>query len=594
MSERRVASGGRWNRLAVLLLLVAASLLLAWQGFFFFRDNFSTHYPFKVVSAAAWRGGTLPWWNPTDGGGQPLAGNPNALTFYPDNVLYLLLPAHVAFNVHFLLHLALGWVAMRALTRSPFGATLWLLSGAAVSAMAFYNLATAVALIPFALWAARRSALLFGGAFGLLILGTEPMTVVATAMAVAIVAFDWKRFALAVPVALAIASPQIVAYGEIAREVERAHGYSAQTVLNASLDPRRLLEILVGPFLHLDAPQLFPSLLLGVIVIPALVRRSRWTVAAAVMLFFALGRFNPLVRAVIEAVPQLRFARYPEKFALPLCAILVVLAAMYFEEAKAKRLWLAITFVPLLGWAVVTFPIDWWSPYALPSAAPVRVFVPQPSSGQAIDRETYRAFARQRVPLFGATAGLRYVLNRSGDGMHSLLSRIAAERFAATHHPRYLAIVLQPSAMIVPRTVGVRSINEAVHLIESGTTTTIAPRALASDPQARVTSYQEFPDRIEIGVEHGPAVLFVNQSYFSAWDAGGLPILPLDLDRLGVLVPAGSHTVVLRFGRHRTLTVAAWVLSSLLLLAVLLALRVEKRDGGAGEVERAADEDGAA
>src|SRR5262249_18771072 len=159
-----------------------------------------------------------------------------------------------------------------------------------------------------------------------------------------IVAFDWKRFALAIPVALAIASPQIIAYSEIASEVERSRGYSAQTVLNASFDPRRVLEVLAGPFLHLDAPHLFPSLILGVIVIPAIVRRSRWTVAAAVALFFALGRFNPLVRWLVETLPSLRIARYPEKFALPLCAALVVLAAMYFKEAKAKGLWLAVTF----------------------------------------------------------------------------------------------------------------------------------------------------------------------------------------------------------------------------------------------------------
>ena len=55
-------------------------LNVAGFGFFFFRDNFATHYPFKVVSATAWRAGSIPWWNPTDGGGQPLAGNPNALT----------------------------------------------------------------------------------------------------------------------------------------------------------------------------------------------------------------------------------------------------------------------------------------------------------------------------------------------------------------------------------------------------------------------------------------------------------------------------------------------------------------------------------
>lgn len=69
--------------------------------------------------------------------------------------------------------------------------------------------------------------------------------------------------------------------------------------------------------------------------------------------------------------------------------------------------------------------------------------------------------------------------------------------------------------------------------------------------------------------------------------------MPLDIDRLGVVVPDGVENVTLRFGRHRTLVVAAWVISSALLLAMLLALRIEKRDGGAGEVERPADEDGA-
>jgi hypothetical protein len=189
-------------------------------------------------------------------------------------------------------------------------------------------------------------------------------------------------------------------------------------------------------------------------------------------------------------------------------------------------------------------------------------------------------------------------------------------------------------AMIVPRTIGVRSINEAVKLIESGTADTIAPRAFASAPEIRVTSYREYPDRIEIGLSNGRAgggerraggseqpaatgeprpanseqrpatsdqrpatsassVLFVNQSYFTAWDTGGLPIVPLDIDRLGVLVPDGVQNVTLRFGRHRTLVVAAWMISSALLLVVLLALRIEKRDGGTGEVERSADEDGA-
>src|SRR3954468_12535616 len=176
------------RRLALALLLSAVCCLLAVFCFFYFRDNFSTHYPVKVLSAQSFRAGEIPWWNFADGGGQPLAGNPNTLTFYPDNVLYLFLPAHVAFNLHFLIHLIAAWFAMRALSQSRFAAWLYVLSGLALSATAFYTLITAVALIPFALWAAeRRSALFLGTAFGLMALATEPVTIVASAIAVAIV-----------------------------------------------------------------------------------------------------------------------------------------------------------------------------------------------------------------------------------------------------------------------------------------------------------------------------------------------------------------------------------------------------------------------
>jgi hypothetical protein len=586
------------RRAALILVLAAAMALTASLGFFFFRDNFSTHYPMKAVSAAAWRAGAIPWWNSSDGGGQPLASNPNALTFYPDNVLYLLLPVHAAFNLHFLLHLLAGWIAMSLLVREAprFAATLWVLSGAAISALAFYNLVPAIALLPLALLATeRRSVPLLGLSFGLLGLAGEPVTLAAAALACACVTRAWKPLLLAAPLAALIALPQVLAYAEIAKEVERAHGYSVQTVLNASLDPRRLLEMLVGPFLAIDAPHLFPTLLVGAIVLPALVRRSRYTLVAAVMLFFALGRFNPLVRLLAE-VPALRVVRYPEKFALPLCAALVVLAGRYFAESKRQRVWLLVTFVPLVAWAAMTIPIDWWAPYRVTAAAQRR-FVPQWPGGQTLDRDDYRRRARALQPLFGATAGRQSVLNRSGDGMHSLLSRIAAERLAATGNRHYLGIALLPPARIAPpQTFGARSVNDAVNFIESGAfderTTAIVPQpfaSLASPAGARVMRYRELPDRIEVDVTSpGTALLLMNQSYFRAWDAGGLTTLQVDIDRLGVVVPPGTRTVTLRFGRHRTAVVTAWVMSSLLL--VLLA-GIQLLDRRAREVERAADED---
>jgi len=588
------------RRLALAFLVSGFCFLVSVFGFFYFRDNFSTHYPLKVISAQSFRAGEIPWWNFADGGGQPLAGNPNALTFYPDNILYLLLPAHVAFNLHFLIHLIAAWFAMRALTKSHFAAWLYVLSGLALSATAFYTLITAVALIPFALWAAeRRSALFLGTAFGLLMLATEPVVILATAIAVGIVAIGRMpllRIAAAIPIALIVASPQLVAYFEIAREVERAHGFSAQTVLNASLVPRRLLEIVIGPIFAPPAQSLFMSLVIGVIVIPALFQRSRYVAIALTMLFLALGASNPLVAAIVSAVPVIRIGRYPEKFAMVAIVALVVLSGMVYERAKEKRYWLLITFVPLIVWLPLNLLIDSFAPYRVDRVVPAarRVWMRgQLPGGQTPSRVEYRLRARRREPLFGAIAGIQYALLRSPEDMHSLLSRIAIERWTATQNTRWLAIATAPPVTIIPHTVATHSVTEAVQRIESSEDH-VALSAFDSAPDARVLSYARDGQTIAIDAI-GPAMLRVNESYFAAWVAQdgdqSLRTEPVDLDRLGVLVPAGRHHIELRFGRHRTLVIAAWLFSSLALLAAAIALRIEILDRGAGEVERAADED---
>ena len=584
-------------RVLFLLLLAVLLVLTATLGFFFFRDNFSTHYPIKVLSADAFRAGEIPWWNAADGGGQPLAGNPNTLTFYPDNFLYLVMPAHVAFNLHFLLHLVLGWLAMRALTRSRFAAWLWVLSGVALSALSFYNLIPAMALVPFAFLAVeRRSAARLGLAFGLLALAGEPVTILAATIAVLVLAVGRMRIVpivVAIGIAFLLAAPQIIAYGEIAAEVERAHGYSAQTVLNASFDPRRLLELVAGPFVRIDAPHLFPSLIVGLIIIPAVFRRSRYTVVAALMLFFALGSFNPPMRAVVESSSVLRVGRFPEKFALVMCAALVVLAAEYLRESKTPRIWTIVTFAPLLLWAVWTVPIDWFAPYGVASQPSRRFFVPMMPGGQTIDRENYRQRARRLEPLFGAVAGREFVLNRSGDGMHSLLSRVAAERFASTRNLAWLRSAVASPA-IVPEALAAPSVSDAVNLIESGAPA-VAPREFRSAPGARVTRVARDGQTIAIDVfASGAALVAVDQSYFRAWSARmgdrELETMPVNLDRLGVIVP-GSGTVILRFGRHRTAVIVAWVISSLLFVALLVAMRVEKLDRRTGEIEGPGDDD---
>ncbi|HKS21997.1 MAG TPA: hypothetical protein VJZ76_04305 [Thermoanaerobaculia bacterium] len=547
--------------------------------FFYFRDNFSTHYPVKVISAAAWRAGAIPWWNFYAGGGQPLAGNPNTLSFYPDNVLYLLFPTYIAFDLHFVLHLVLAWFAMRALTRSRWAAWLYVLSGVAISSMCFYNLIVALAMVPFAMWAAERGRWLqLGLAFGLMALAGEPVTIVAAALA----CVSWSLLK-AIPIAGLIASPQLIAYAEIAREVERgAFRYSARTVMAASFEPVRILELLVGPFWH---TMLFPSLLIGVIVIPAVLRRSRYTWIAAAMFFIALGRYNPIVAFLIERIPPLRIGRYPEKFALVGCVALVVLVAQYFHETRFKLLWTIVTFVPLIAWAIVLLPIDIFAPYDVAPVPPRRVVMQSTPGGQTPDRADYRARARRLEPIFGAVAGLRYALDRSPDGMYSIRTRATAERYMLTRNPNYPAVVLGPRAWIVPRTIVGNF--ETIDVRTAAT----APRAFVSPPEAHVTAVREQPFEIDVTTP-APALLFVNETYFRAWVARAegreLETMPIDVDRLGVFVPAGTHTIALTFGRHHALVVIAWIVSLLTIVAV------EVLDRRARKVERAADEDRAA
>jgi len=572
---------------AVLLVAIAISTF----GFFFYRDNFATHYPIKVISQQLWRAGEVPYWNFFDGGGQPLAGNPNTLSFYPDNVLYLFLPAHVAFNLHFLIHLALGWLAMRALTKSNAAAWMYALSGVAISATAFYNMVTAIALIPFALLAAeRRSPVKLGLAVGLLALAGEPVTVFGAAIAVAILLVPRvpPRLLLAIPIAVVIALPQLIAYSEIAGEVERAHGYSARTVLNASVSPMRVTELFVGPLIYhrrsLDLQFLFLSLFIGAIALPALFRRSRYAAIAWTMLFLALGEFNPIVRWIVEALPAIRIVRFPEKFALPMTVAIVVLAT----PLLTNRVWRWLTLLPLIVAALFTIPLDWFAPYRVPSMPPIRVFRVGMDVIPRSHRDEYRQRAQRLEPAFGAAAGLRYAVDRSPDGMFSLMSRIAWERYWSTSNKRWLRIAGVnglPRAFIVPRAVAMRSVTEAVQTIESPTfderTTAVAPINFASPPDARVTSFVEKPQSLEIGVQSSqPALLFVNETFFRAWDAGRLATLPLDLDRLGILVPAGETHVTLRFGRHRSAVAIAWLFSTLLISAALFELLYRR----AGEI----------
>src|SRR5205823_3698157 len=127
---------------------------------------------------------------------------------------------------------------------------------------------------------------------------------------------------------------------------------------------------------------------------------------------------------------------------------------------------------------------------------------------------------------------------------------------------------------IIPNAYPAPTIPDAVNMIESGAPA-VAPRTFTSAAGARVTRVARDGQTISIDVATvGPALLAVDQSYFRAWSAKmsgrELVTTPINLDRLGVIVPI-SGTVTLTFGRHRTPIRIAWLVSTLVLLALTLS-----------------------
>ena len=141
--------------LGLLLLLLAAPLVRG-TGTLYLRDVLNTHFPMKQTQAEAMRDGYFPLIDPYRAGGQPLAGNPNAVPFYPDNLLYLVGDTFWALNAHFWIHLFLAPLAFYWMARAWglrreaawAAAACWTLSGFYLSHLSFYNLIAGVTLAP--------------------------------------------------------------------------------------------------------------------------------------------------------------------------------------------------------------------------------------------------------------------------------------------------------------------------------------------------------------------------------------------------------------------------------------------------------------
>ncbi|HWM92475.1 MAG TPA: hypothetical protein VN493_17045 [Thermoanaerobaculia bacterium] len=369
--------------LPLLAVLAAALLLWAWvcapvitgARTFFLRDVFTTHVPYKAFGAEQLQEGRIPAFNPGWGLGQPFRGNPNALPFYPGNILYLVLPFWSAFGSHFALHWLIALASMYALARGlgmgrSMGREAALLAGITyagsgwmLSVLTFYNLLAVAAWWPLVLLGAvhggRRGIALGGIACGLALLGGEPVAAtlgLAPLLVVAVRHLGLKRgFLTSVAigaVGLLIALPQVVALLRVLPFTYRgAHGMSAEQAAHFTLHPLRLVELLV-PFpygrptwlgeLGVWALSIFPhvplflTLYFGIVglalALPGVRGRLEWGTLAATGLALAIvgGQAG-------ELLTKLSFGlfRYPEKFLLWPALAVPLLAAFGLERVLA-------------------------------------------------------------------------------------------------------------------------------------------------------------------------------------------------------------------------------------------------------------------
>src|SRR4029079_10710073 len=146
------------------LLLAPLVPLIAGRRMVTYQDAIMTHLPAKAATVEQMRQGTFPFLSPYASFGEPLAGNPNFGTFFPDMFAFLVLPLPVAFGMRFALAAVLAYAGARRWARAEgapreaaeVAAIAFVLSGVYVSTWRFFNSGLALGLAPWVMAAAAR------------------------------------------------------------------------------------------------------------------------------------------------------------------------------------------------------------------------------------------------------------------------------------------------------------------------------------------------------------------------------------------------------------------------------------------------------
>jgi hypothetical protein len=385
------------------LLFAPLVPLVAGRRMVTYQDAIMTHLPAKAAAVEQARAGAFPFLNPYASFGEPLAGNPNFGTFFPDMVAFLALPLPVAFGLRFALAAVLAYAGARRWARvegapraaAEVAAVAFALSGVFASTWRFFNSGLALALAPWVMAAAARVSVRTAGGgasvrramgelglmAGLEVLAGEPViALMAFALAVARGLMASARsivpIASGLALGVAVAAPQIAATAQVyATSTRSLAPFPYLLASSTSVTPQRLLEqVTPYPFgrpdltgeegftghQHYDkhAPYLW-TLHVGWVVIVLLLLFARprdrlerwWWVVLAAAAALSMGRFLPGAKWLHPLVSLDGRVRFPVKWWYVVALALVPLvarAATRLDEGLALtrvarlRAWIAV------------------------------------------------------------------------------------------------------------------------------------------------------------------------------------------------------------------------------------------------------------
>lgn len=388
------------------LLAVLAGLFgdpLVRGDFYFSRDLTSYHYPMKSMIRQVVEAGGFPYWNPAQGGGEPMAANPAYEMFYPLQWLIFVGSFNFGYRLHIVVHVFLAATGMFLLLRAwglrswscLAGALGFALSGPYLSLVRLLPFLFSMTWIPWIFYffdqhlRDRRSRWFAGAAIALALqaLVGEPIIAGETWLMLLLYAV-WrggegsrlevlKRAALLIALGNGLAAVQLIPGIDHARDSVRSLGFSWAMVSTWSLPPARVLEMLFPAlFRHLAAGReetflglMYPdgdpfvqdwylglALIVAALALGVKGRRSATSIVVVllgVLYVVALGRHTPLLHGVYDA-GLFHWLRYTEKFWLPASFILVCCGAVALDrllegERSVRRSMIAITALWLAG-----------------------------------------------------------------------------------------------------------------------------------------------------------------------------------------------------------------------------------------------------